>query len=379
MELWLWGGFLLLVFIMLALDLGVFNRKAHVMGIREALGWTAIWIVMALLFNVAIYFIYTYDFANISEHYHNGERISGTTAACEFLTGYLIEKSLSLDNIFVISMIFTFFAIPPIYQHRVLFWGILGALVLRGIMIIAGAQLIESFEWMIYVFAFLLLITAIKMLTHDSGDVHPENNPLVRLAKRWMPVATQIKDESFFVRMGDRWAMTPLFLALLVIETSDVIFAVDSIPAIFGITHDPFIVFTSNIFALLGLRSLYFALAAMITKFRYLKVGLVVILIYVSLKMIFSALFHDYILEHGWKDMVTFFSLCVIVCVMGASILASIYVPEDETFEQKGPRRLQLAEASSSRLGSRIPSGKKALSPQQIRRKRRRKAERRKV
>ncbi len=329
-ELYLWGGFLGLVFVMLALDLGVFNRKAHVMGIREALGWTAVWIVMALAFNVGVYFIYEYDLAGISEHYHNGVSVGGKTAAFEFLAGYLVEKSLSLDNIFVISLIFSFFAVPQIYQHRVLFWGILGALVLRGLMIWGGSALIASFEWTIYVFALLLLYTALKMLFHKSENIHPDKNPVVRLARRFMPVSSTIDGEHFFTHVDGRLAMTPLFLALIVVETSDVLFAVDSIPAIFGITHDPFLVFTSNIFALLGLRSLYFALAALINAFRYLKTSLIVILLYVSAKMILGAAYADYIAENDLKDVVTLFSLGVIVVAMIGGIVASIYIPQKE-------------------------------------------------
>lgn len=313
---------------MLALDLGVFNRKAHVMGIREALSWTAVWIVMALAFNVGVYFIYEYDLAGISEHYHNGVSVGGKTAAFEFLVGYLVEKSLSLDNIFVISLIFSFFAVPQIYQHRVLFWGILGALILRGLMIWGGSALIARFEWTIYVFAFLLLYTALKMLFHKSENIHPDQNPVVRLARKFMPVSSGIEGEHFFTRIDGRLAMTPLFLALIVVETSDVLFAVDSIPAIFGITHDPFLVFTSNIFALLGLRSLYFALAALINAFRYLKTSLIVILLYVSAKMIFGAAYEEFIHENGLKDIITLFSLGVIVVAMAGGILASIYIPK---------------------------------------------------
>ena len=246
MELYLWLGFLGIVFVMLALDLGVFNRKAHVMGIRESLGWTAVWIIMALLFNVGVYFIYEYDLGGIAEHYHNGVAVGGKTAAIEYLTGYLVEKSLSLDNIFVMSLIFSYFAIPPIYQHRVLFWGILGALILRGVMIFLGAELLEKFDWMIYFFAGMLFVTAVKMLLADSEEIDPDENPAVKMARKILPVSSGVHGEHFFCRENGVLMMTPLFLALLVIETSDVIFAVDSIPAIFGITHDPFLVFTSN-------------------------------------------------------------------------------------------------------------------------------------
>ena len=282
-TIWLWAGFLALVFIMLALDLGVFNRKAHVMHIGEALKWTAIWVFTALLFNVAIYFIYEHNLCGIAAQFHtNSGALCGKTAACEFLTGYLVEKSLSLDNIFVISLIFSAFGVPQIYQHRVLFWGILSALVLRGIMIGVGAAMVERFDWMIYVFAGLLFFTALKMMFSRHEEVHPERNIVVRIVKKFLPLSDRILSPNFFVHLDGRWMMTPLLPTLLVIETSDVIFAVDSIPAIFGITHDPFIVFTSNIFALLGLRSLYFALAAMIEKFRFLKASLIFILFYVS-------------------------------------------------------------------------------------------------
>lgn len=330
MELYLWLGFFGIVFVMLALDLGVFNRKAHVMGIRESLGWTAVWIAMALLFNVAVYFIYQYDLGGIAEHYHNGVAVGGKTAAIEYLTGYLVEKSLSLDNIFVMSLIFSYFAIPPIYQHRVLFWGILGALILRGLMIFLGAELLEKFDWMIYFFAGMLFVTAVKMLLADSEEIDPDENPAVKMARKILPVSSGINGEHFFCRENGVLMMTPLFLALLVIETSDVIFAVDSIPAIFGITHDPFLVFTSNIFALLGLRSLYFALAAMMDKFQYLKYSLIVILLFVSFKMCAGGVFKDYIDEKNLKDIITWISLGVIVVSMGAGIMASyIWAPKE--------------------------------------------------
>ena len=330
MELYLWLGFFGIVFVMLALDLGVFNRKAHVLGIRESLGWTAVWIAMALLFNVGVYFIYQYDLGGIAAHYHNGVAVGGKTAAIEYLTGYLVEKSLSLDNIFVMSLIFSYFAIPPIYQHRVLFWGILGALILRGLMIFLGAELLEKFDWMIYFFAGMLFVTAVKMLLADSEEIDPDENPAVKMARKILPVSSGINGEHFFCRENGVLMMTPLFLALLVIETSDVIFAVDSIPAIFGITHDPFLVFTSNIFALLGLRSLYFALAAMMDKFQYLKYSLIVILLFVSFKMCAGGVFKDVIDEKNLKDVITWISLGVIVVSMGAGIMASyIWAPKE--------------------------------------------------
>ena len=365
MELYLWLGFLGIVFIMLALDLGVFNRKAHVMGIRESLGWTAVWIVMALLFNVAVFYIYAYDIGGIDEHYHHANEQApttgasvvndqtpaannssfqigeydpqrGKTAAIEYLTGYLVEKSLSLDNIFVISLIFSYFAIPQIYQHRVLFWEILGALILRGLMIFLGAELLINFSWMIYFFAGMLFVTAVKMLLSSNEQVNPDKNPIVMMARKILPVSSGINGEHFFCRENGVLMMTPLFLALLVIETSDVIFAVDSIPAIFGITRDPFLVFTSNIFALLGLRSLYFALAAMMSRFHCLKYSLIVILLFVSFKMCVGEL----TFVKANKEIVTWLSLGVIVLAMAFGIIASLLAapkePKPATAEGSG-------------------------------------------
>jgi len=332
---WLWIGFFVLVFFMLALDLGVFNRKVHVMSIGEALKWTALWIAMALLFNVGVYFIYEHNLFGIAAMFHEAGTHCGKTAFCEFLTGYLVEKSLSLDNIFVISLIFSSFGVPQLYQHRVLFWGILSALVLRGLMIGLGAAMVERFDWMIYVFAGLLFVTALKMMFGSEEEVDPQKNPIVRWTKKIFPIQDRILNENFFQHVDGRWVATPLLLALFVIETSDVIFAVDSIPAIFGITHDPFIVFTSNIFALLGLRSLYFALAAMIAKFRFLKASLVVILLYVSAKMIVAGLFKEWIATHSFwgmscGDLLTLASLGVIVGVMGIGISVSLIFPAGE-------------------------------------------------
>ncbi|MCL2346715.1 MAG: TerC family protein [Planctomycetaceae bacterium] len=322
MTIWLWVGFITLVFVFLALDLGVFNRKAHVIGIREAIFWTAVWIAAAMLFNVGIYFIYEHHLFGIGEHgTGTGQTIdlTGPQAAGKFFTGYIVEKSLSLDNIFVISMIFAYFGVPAIYQHRVLFWGILGALVLRGIMIGVGTAVLELFEPAIYLFGAILIFTALKMFFSKHEEVHPEKNPLMRMVKKFFPVTSEYHGEHFFVKTDGRWTLTPLFLVLLVVESSDVVFAIDSIPAIFGITKDPFIVFTSNIFAILGLRSLYFALAALIAKFRYLKVSLVVILLYVGCKMMFTQVIKHY----GMDDTMTWISLGVIILVMTAGIVAS--------------------------------------------------------
>jgi tellurite resistance protein TerC len=308
---WLWIGFIIMVLGLLALDLGVFNRKAHAISAREALLWTAFWICLALVFNAALYFMYAHHWFGLG--LISGHQQSAREAALEFFTGYIIEKSLSLDNIFVIALIFSYFRVPLQYQHRTLFWGILGALILRGAMIGAGAALIHRFTWTIYVFGVLLLLTAFKMLISKHEDVEPDRNPLVRLARRVYPVTPDFVAEHFFTRMNGRRAITPLFLALLVIESSDVMFAVDSIPAIFAVTRDPFIVFTSNVFAILGLRSLYFALAAIMDKFYYLKTSLVILLAFVGVKMLVS---------HHWP-IPTPVSLSVIALILGGGVAAS--------------------------------------------------------
>lgn len=313
MTIWLWLSFLGFILIMLALDLGVFNRKAHKVSIKEATAWTIFWIVLSLLFNGLIYFMYQHHWLGIGRDI--GHVISGKQAAVEFFTGYIIEKSLSLDNIFVIALIFAYFKVPAKYQHRVLFWGILGAIVMRGIMIFAGAILISRFNWMIYVFGGLLIVTAGKMLFSRHDNLEPDKNPLVKLAQRFYPVTNKYYRKHFFVRLNGKLVLTPLFLALIVIESSDVIFAMDSIPAIFAVTRDPFLVFTSNIFAILGLRSMYFALAAMMEKFRYLRFSLVVILAFVGVKMMLS---HTYPIP-------TVISLAVIAAILIIGILASVY------------------------------------------------------
>lgn len=308
----LWSGFILLVLLLLAFDLGVLNRKTHEIGVKEALAWTAFWISLALVFNVAVYFMYEHDFMGLGAS--GGGHMPGRQAALQFLTGYVIEKSLSLDNIFIIALIFDYFRVPLKYQHRTLFWGILGALILRGVMIGAGAALISRLDWMIYVFGGLLFLTALKLLFSKDEKVDPEKNPLVRVARRFFPVTDHFHEQKFFVKQkGGRLAITPLFLVLLVIESSDVVFAVDSIPAIFAVTLDPFIVFTSNVFAILGLRSLYFALAAIMGMFHYLKYSLVFILAFVGVKMVLAHHFH----------IPTALSLAVIAVSLTAGIVAS--------------------------------------------------------
>ena len=324
-TLWLWLGFIVFVVFLLALDLGVFHRKAHVPGLRESLGWTLLWVAVALAFNVGIYFLYE------NHLFHAGQDgsttvLGGMEAAKLFLTGYLVEKSLSLDNIFVIGMVFSFFAVPPVYQHRVLFWGIFGALILRALMILLGVALIQMFHWMLYVFGALLLITAIKMLWHKQEEVHPENNPLVKLVQRFFRVTSTFHEARFFVKENGLWAATPMLLVLLVVESYDVIFALDSIPAIFAITQDPFIVFTSNVFAILGLRALYFVVAAMIAKFRYLKISLSVILAYIGVKLLCK----DVIEHYHVDDLMNWLSLGVIVVAMLLGVLASVCVNKSE-------------------------------------------------
>ena len=298
---WIWVGFNLFVLAMLALDLGVFHRKAHVVSFRESLTWTAVWVVLALLFNLGVW------------HY------MGAQKGLEFLTGYLIEKSLSVDNVFVFALLFSYFAVPPLFQHKVLFWGILGALLMRAIMIFLGAALITNFSWIIYIFGAFLILTGIKMIVKREEEIHPERNPLVRWFKKLMPVTNDYRGDKFFVRENGIRMATPLFVVLLLVEFSDLIFAVDSIPAIFAVTTDPFIVYTSNVFAILGLRSLYFVLAGVMDKFHYLKIGLGVVLSFVGVKMLLG--------HTPWK-IDTLVSLGVIVTVLAASIILSLLRPK---------------------------------------------------
>ncbi|MCC7429931.1 TerC family protein [bacterium] len=270
-QTFLWIGFNIFVFLLLALDLGVFNKEAHVIKFKEALGWTVFWIVLSLLFNVFVYYF------------------EGSQKALEFLTGYLVEKSLSIDNIFVFLLVFSYFKVEQKYQHKVLFWGILGALVMRAIFIFTGIALIEKFHWIIYVFGAFLIFTGIKTATNKEDDeIHPEKNPVIKIFKNFMPVTPNYVEGAFFVKNKDDgkiWA-TPLFVVLLVLETTDVLFAVDSIPAILAITTDSFIVYSSNVMAILGLRALYFALAGIMGMFFYLKYGLSAILCFVGVKML---------------------------------------------------------------------------------------------
>ena len=304
--LWLWVGFNLFVLAMLALDLGVFHRKAHSVSVREAATWSVVWISLALIFNLGIY-LYWHDLVPHSS-YTNRE------AALAFLTGYLIEKSLSVDNIFVFVLIFSYFAVPPIYQHRILFWGILGALVMRAILIGLGAALLEEFHWIIYLFGAFLIFTGIRMAVHKDEAITVEENAVVRLFRRFMPIAHQYNGSSFFVRHAGQLMATPLLLVLIVVESTDLVFAVDSIPAIFAVTTDAFLVYTSNIFAILGLRSLYFLLAGVIDKFYYLKLGLAVVLTFVGTKMVIVDLY----------KIPTPLSLAVVAGVLTIAVVASL-------------------------------------------------------
>jgi len=303
-NLWLWGGFNLFVLAMLALDLGVFHRKAHEVSPREAAGWSVFWIALAMCFNAGIYYY------------------KGPTAGLEFLTGYLIEKALSVDNIFVFVLIFSYFRVPPKYQHRVLFWGILGALLMRGGMIAAGAVLIKQFHAIIYLFGAFLVFTGIRMATHDSHDIEPESNPVIRLMRRIIRITPVYHGSHFFIHeevAGKlRWVATPLFVVLVMIETTDLIFAVDSIPAIFAVTEDPFLVYTSNVFAILGLRALYFLLAGVIHKFHYLKLGLSAVLVFVGAKMLLTDVYKVPILV----------SLAIIGSLLAVSVVASLLFPK---------------------------------------------------
>jgi tellurite resistance protein TerC len=306
--LWMWVLFNLFVLGMLALDLGVFHRKAHTVSLKEASIWSVVWISLALLFNLGIYLYW--DVINPASLYTNSE------AALAFLTGYLIEKSLSVDNIFVFVLIFGAFAVPAAYQHRVLFWGILGALVMRAILIGVGSVLLKEFHWIIYLFGGFLIFTGIRMAFHrkEENPEEMQNNGLIRFFRRIMPVTEGYEGEKFFTRRNGVLMATPLFLVLLLVESTDLIFAVDSIPAIFAVTQDPFLVYTSNVFAILGLRSLYFLLAGVVDKFHYLKLGLAVILVFVGTKMVLVDLYKIPVI---W-------SLVVIATILATSIVASL-------------------------------------------------------
>ena len=382
---WIWAGFIVFILGLLALDLGVFHRKVHVISVKEALGWSAGWISLGLLFSVAVYFGYQHHWMGLGQsvdgqivdrlavdpHTNPHGELDGGDATIKYLTGYVIEKSLSVDNIFVIALIFAGIGVPAIYQHRVLFWGILGALLMRGAMIGVGAQLLDRYDWILYVFAGVLILTAVRMVF--SGDEEktpdPKKNLAVRLVARLLPVTDHFHGEHFLVRAGSeasheaviphdiaqgdkqdvdetppendaavdtassgRWMMTPLLVALVMVEVTDLIFAVDSIPAIFGITTDPFLVFSSNVFAILGLRSLYFALAGMIRQFRFLKLALAIVLLVVGAKM----LAHDSLKAH-LGTAYNYYMLGVVLLILALGVAASlVWKPAQPAGETEG-------------------------------------------
>ncbi|HEY2066802.1 MAG TPA: TerC family protein [Gemmatimonadaceae bacterium] len=311
-SIWFWVGFVAFVLAMLALDLGVFNRTPHVVRAREAAVWTGVWVALALLFATGLTFF------------------AGRQAGLTFLTGYVIEESLSVDNIFVIVLIFQYFAVPAQYQHRVLFWGILGALVMRGLFIGLGAALLARFEWIIYLFGALLVVTGIRMAVKQDEAFDGEQNPVVKIVRRFLPLTEGYRGKHFLAHENGRYYATPLLLVLVLVEATDLIFAIDSIPAIFGITRDPFLVFTSNIFAVLGLRSLFFLLATVVQRFYLLKYGLAVILTFVGAKMLLEA----------WVHIPITLSLGIVIGVLAASIVASMRWPQGGTPNptKRGPK-----------------------------------------
>jgi tellurite resistance protein TerC len=323
-----WIAFLVFIFLLLALDLGVFHRKAHVVSVREALTWTCVWVALALLFSGFVYLAYenrwlglgiTPDPVSRSAAFPDGRINDGWSAFLKFVTGYVVEESLSVDNVFVIAMLFQYFAVPREYQHRVLFWGILGAVAMRGVMIGIGAQLVAQFSWILYLFGGVLIYTAIRMALFTGEEVDPSQNFLVRAVKRRFPVTDRYHGEHFFIRGAQGLMLTPLALALVMVETTDLIFAVDSIPAIFAITADPFLVFTSNVFAILGLRSLYFALAGALHALRYMKHALSAVLLVVGVKMLAHQPIEAWLGEHF-----NLYLLAVVLTILGIGVVASL-------------------------------------------------------
>ena len=306
---YLWAAFNGFVLLMLALDLGVFHRKAHTVNVKEAIVWSIVWILLSFLFAAGVY------------HFR------GTASAMEYIAGYLIEKALSVDNLFVFLVLFSYFKVPTVYQHKVLFWGILGALIMRATLILVGAALIARFHWVLYVFGAFLVFTALKLAFQKEGGVDPGNNPIVRMVRKVIPLTNEYSESRFFVKIDGRRVATPLFLVLMTVEFTDLVFALDSIPAIFAVTPDPFIIYTSNVFAILGLRSLYFALAGIMDLFHYLKIGLSVILGFVGVKML---IVDFYKIPIG-------ISLSVVGGLLAISILASILWPKKEPLTTPPP------------------------------------------
>lgn len=307
MNVWWWVGFNAFVILLLLVDLGVFHREAHEVKPKEALTWSVIWVSLALAFNVFVYFQF------------------GPKAGVDFLTGYLIEESLSVDNLFVFVLIFNYFAVPAQYQHRILFWGIIGALVMRASLILVGGFLIDSFHWMMYIFGAFLIYTSVRMALEDETSVEIEANPVIKLMRRWFPVTNVYHGQRFTIREKGRIMATPMLVVLVLIESTDLVFALDSIPAIFGVTTDRFIVYTSNIFAILGLRSLYFLLANVIDKFHYLKYGLAAVLGFIGVKMVIKE----------WFDIPTLISLVVVAILLASSVVASLMWPAKKKEESE--------------------------------------------
>ena len=320
-----WFGFLVFVLMMVVIDLGVFPRKRHSISIQESLAWTGVWVVLALAFNIFIFYLYDYNWFGWTSGL--SQDLSGRAAAVEFFTGYLLEKSLSVDNIFVIAMVFAYFRVPLAEQHRVLFWGILGAIALRGVMIASGIALIEWSDWVSYLFGGLLIVSAAKMLVIRHDNLQPDRNVAVRLARRLWPISSELSGNRFFITKSGLRTATPLFLASLLVGTSNVIFAVDSIPAVFSVTRDPFLIFTSNIFSVLGLRSLYFAVAGLMHRFRFLKMSLVFLLAFAGIQMILSA-------HYAIPGLV---SLAIICGILSVGILASAFSTPHDTAKLESP------------------------------------------
>ncbi len=328
-PIWAWGVFLLVVLAMLMVDLGVFHRKAHVLSMKEATIWSIVWIVVALIFN-AVVWVWL-----------------GHQKALEFFTGYLVEKALSADNIFVFAVLFNYFAVPPEYRHRVLFWGVLGAIVFRLTFILAGTALLKKFHWVVYIFGIIVIVSGVKLLMRKEEEIDPERNPVLRLARRFLPITPNYHGQKFFVRLDGKFMATPLMLVLLVVESTDIVFAIDSIPAIFAITRDPFIVFTSNVCAILGLRALYFLLEGMIRLFRYLDEGLAVILVFIGIKMLVSEFY----------KIPTWVALSFVAAVLAVTIALSLMA---ERREQIRAGKLEVQVNTNPKEGGKGKSREKA-------------------
>jgi uncharacterized protein (TIGR02611 family) len=341
----IWVAFGLFIVAMVMLDLGVFHRRAHVVTIPEALAWTATWIALAMAFNVAVYFMYSEG--GLARPALALEHLSGAEAAMKFFGGYLTEKSLSIDNIFVIAMVFAYFGVPLREQHRLLIWGVLGAIVLRGLMIAGGVVLVQKFGWMNYVFGGLLLFSAARMLAIRHDNIEPSGNLVVRAVKRILPLSGTVHGGDLIAHVDGKWTITPLMLALIFVETADVLFAIDSIPAIFAITSDPFLIWTSNVFAILGLRSMYFALAGMMHRFRYLKTSLVFLLAFVGTKLMLADVYEIPILA----------SIAMIAMILLVGILASVFAGSRDSGALLSP----LADELERLRHVTLPQGRRAI------------------